>query len=289
MCSRIKCNSLLTFVVLLTIMTVHACATDPEENVPLRPEGGVIKLFNGENLDGLYIWLENSKYEDPHEVFTIADGILKISGDDLGGLITKQKYTDYHMICEFKWGEKTSGSRKYKARDSGLLVHCNGPDGGLLGAWLASIEAQIIEGGVGDFLALSGEDPESGKAIPVTITAETTKDRDDEPVWKKGGEKLTLGLGRINWSGRDVDWVDELGFRGRDDVESPLGEWTRYEVICDGDTITNVVNGVIVNHCFDVKPSAGKVLLQSEGAEMFVRRWEIWPLGKAPSDKKTTK
>ena len=35
--------------------------------------------------------------------------------------------------------------------------------------------------------------------------------------------------GRINWFGRDVDWTDRLGFRGRQDVESPYGQWTRLE------------------------------------------------------------
>ena len=38
-----------------------------------------------------------------------------------------------------------------------------------------------------------------------------------------------------------------LGFRGKRDVEKPAGEWNRMEVICDGDTITNIVNGYVVN------------------------------------------
>jgi hypothetical protein len=49
------------------------------------------------------------------------------------------------------------------------------------------------------------------------------------------------------------------------------------------------VNGVVVNQCFDVNPSAGKILLQTEQAEILVRRWELWPLGKGPSDNKLAK
>jgi hypothetical protein len=50
------------------------------------------------------------------------------------------------------------------------------------------------------------------------------------------------------------------------------------EVIAKGDTLQYFLNGVLVNEAFEVKPSEGKVLLQTEGAEMFVRRYELWPL-----------
>ena len=149
---------------------------------------------------------------------------------------------------------------------------------------MASIEAQIIEGGVGDILVLTGSDPVTGQVLPTSLTAEITKDRDGEKVWKRGGERITLSSGRINWFGRDVDWADKIGFRGKDDVESPLGEWTRMEVIADGGHLLYKVNGVVVNEAFEAKPDFGKLLLQTEQAEMIVRRYELWPLGKAPTD-----
>ena len=147
--------------------------------------------------------------------------------------------------------------------------------------FMASIEAQIIEGGVGDFLAVGGVDGD-GKNIQVFLSANTIKDRDGELVWKKGGRKVTLSGGRINWFGRDPDWKDKLGFRGRQDLDSPFGQWTRMDVVCEGSRVTNIVNGVIACKCYDVAPSAGQILIQTECAEMFVRRWELWPLGKAP-------
>jgi hypothetical protein len=103
-------------------------------------------------------------------------------------------------------------------------------------------------------------------------------------VWKKGGERTTISSGRINWFGRDVDWADTIGFRGRNDVESPFGEWTRMEVIADGGHLLYKVNGVVVNEAFEAKPDFGRLLLQTEQAEMFVRRFELWPLGQAPQD-----
>ncbi|QDT31925.1 3-keto-disaccharide hydrolase [Thalassoglobus polymorphus] len=260
-------------------------AVPPSRDIAISPTDGPIKIFNGRNLEGMYTWIRGSDYADPKKIFTVKDGMIHISGDGYGGLITNESYRDYHLILEFKWGKKTWGNRVDRTRDSGLLVHCWGPDGGLSNTWMASIEAQIIEGGVGDILVLSGSDPVTGQAYPVSLTAEITKDRDGEKVWKKGGERTTLSRGRINWYGRDVDWVDKIDFRGKDDVESPFGEWTRMEVIADGGHLLYKVNGVVVNEGFEAKPDFGKLLLQTEQAEMFVRRYELWPIGKAPKDK----
>ena len=88
-----------------------------------------------------------------------------------------------------------------------------------------------------------------------------------------------MKTGRLNWQKRDVDWKDTIGFRGKDDVESPFGQWTRFEVIAKGDTLQYLVNGVKVNEAFECKPSQGRILLQVEAAEMFVRRYELYPLG----------
>ena len=259
-------------------------AEPPSRETAVIPTDGPIELFNGRNMDGFYTWIRDSNYSDPKKVFTVQDGMIHISGDGYGGLITNREYRDYHLIVEFKWGQKTWGNRVDRARDSGLLVHCWGPDGGYGNTWMASIEAQIIEGGVGDILVLTGSDPVTGQVYPTTLTAEITKDRDGEKVWKKGGEPITLSSGRINWFGRDVDWADKVDFRGKDDVESPFGEWTRMEVIADGGHLLYKVNGVVVNEAFEAKPDFGKLILQTEQAEMFVRRFELWPLGKAPTD-----
>lgn len=258
-------------------------AEPPARDTAVSPTDGPIKLFNGRNLEGFYTWIRDSQYSDPKKVFTVKDGMIHISGDGYGGLITNRSYRDYHLVVEFKWGEKTWGNRVDRARDSGLLVHCWGPDGGYANTWMASIEAQIIEGGVGDILVLTGSDPVTGQVLPTSLTAEITKDRDGEKVWKKGGERITISSGRINWFGRHEDWADKIGFRGKDDVESPFGEWTRMEVIADGGHLLYKVNGVVVNEAFDAKPDSGKLLLQTEQAEMFVRRFELWPLGKAPT------
>lgn len=264
----------LTFVVFSFAV---ACEAKVDATPYVVPFGSVIRLFNGRNLDGLYTFLEDTKYNDPREVFTVRDGVLMISGDGYGGVSTRESYANYHLVCEFKWGGKTWGLRKDRARDSGILVHGNGPDGAFAGRWMTSIEAQIIDGGLGDIIVVNGE--HSGNTRDISVTSEVTTDRDGEPVWKKGGPKRTFHEGRINWSRRDEDWTDTLGFRGTRDFADPLSDWTRMDVICDRSSIRVFVDGVLVNEAADLVPSSGKITLQAEGAEIHVRRWELHPLG----------
>jgi hypothetical protein len=258
--------------------TMLAHAEEPERQKAIRPDK-VIKLFNGKDLSGWHTWLRDTKSDDPRGVFRVTDGMLHISGDGFGYVGTNEAYRDYRLLAEFKWGSRTWEPRKDKTKDSGILVHCVGPPGNYGGTWMASLEYQIIQGGVGDIILVTGK-YEDGKPVPVTLTCETAKDRDGETVWKKGGTRTKFTSGRINWYGRDVDWKDVLGFRGREDVESPDGEWTKCEIVCDGGHIQNYVNGKLVNEGFDAFPSAGKIIFQTEGAEIFFRNIELHPLKK---------
>jgi 3-keto-disaccharide hydrolase len=243
------------------------CADQPEASAPRKK----IALFNGRDLDGWYSWSRNNKYEDPKKVFTVVDGVIRISGEEWGGIATKQMYRDYHLIVEWKWGGATHGERKTKARDSGILVHGVGEDGAHAGTWLESIESQVIEGGCGDFIMVSGRNKPS-------LSAEVREGPKNQLYWEKGGKLVTRDSGRFNWYGRDPDWKDETGFRGKQDVEKPMGEWNRQEVICDRDTIKNIVNGKEVNYGTQSSHTFGKIQLQSEGAEILIRRVELLPV-----------
>ncbi|GIW95206.1 MAG: hypothetical protein KatS3mg110_3247 [Pirellulaceae bacterium] len=262
----------------ITLLLLCGCPAWAEENQEpaIRPTE-VIQLFNGKDLSGWYVWLKDTGRQDPRHVFSVHDGMLHISGDGLGGITTEKAYRDYHLITEWRWGNRTWGSRQNAAKDSGILVHGIGPDGGYNGTWLCSIESQIIQGGCGDFIVVAGKMAD-GSPAPHRLTAEVTQDRDGEYVWKKGGERRTFERGRVNWFGRDPDWKDVLGFRGKQDVERPDGEWNRQEVICDGNRIVNIINGVVVNEAVDVFPTAGKIQIQSELAEIYFRKIELHPL-----------
>jgi 3-keto-disaccharide hydrolase len=243
----------------------------------ITPTDSVIKLFNGKDLNGLTTWLADTTYADPRKVFSVADGMLHISGDGLGCIRTNDSYRDYHLVLEYRWGPRTWGERKEKARDSGILIHAVGADGSAHKAWLPSIEALIIEGGTGGFIVVAGSDAD-GHPVKPSLSAEVRDGGGPYPVWKRGGTKLPIPPGHVDWSGKDPKWQDRLGFRGPSDVENPMPEWNRMEVIAPGDRITIRLNGITVNEALDCFPKEGKIAIQCELAEIDVRRWELRPL-----------
>jgi len=256
-------------------------AAEPAVIRPTAP----LRLLEGKDLSQKwYTWLTDAGHEDPRSVFSLSpEGVLHISGDGYGGLTTRDEYADYYLVMEYRWGGKTWGEREHNARDSGLLLHCQGPDGNFdstaekRGAWMNSVECQIIEGGVGDILVLDGKNAE-GHKVTASATCHVKRDADDEPCWNADGPAEVFTKGRINWYGRDPKWDDVRGFRGPHDVDSPGEEWTKLEIFARGDTLVYRVNGVVVNRAERVSPSHGKILVQTEGAELFVRNLELRPL-----------
>jgi hypothetical protein len=71
---------------------------------------------------------------------------------------------------------------------------------------------------------------------------------------------------------------DTLGFRGPRDAEKPVGEWNRIEAICRGGDVTYFLNGIKVMAGINGTLTSGKLLFQSEGAELYFRRIELHPL-----------
>jgi hypothetical protein len=269
-------------VILVLCVSGVAAAGSEEAIRPNEP----IQLFNGVNLDGFYTWLVDDHREDPAKVFSVVDQIdggpaIRVSGQKWGGFVTMERYRDYHLVVEFRWGLATWGNRKNSARDSGILLHCTGDNGNTRedfnGPWMKSIETQIIEGGVADFIVVAGFDKDGNRTFP-GFSALVSQDKDGEDFFDPAGTRKRFERGRVNWTGRDPDWKGELGFRGKNDVESPFGEWTRLEVICDGNTITNIVNGKVVNQATDTTVSDGKIMIQSEGAEVYFRKIDLLPL-----------
>ena len=270
---------------ILPLLFPLVAASGPDGGGAVRPDR-TIRLFDGRTLDAFYTWLVDTHREDPLRVFSVVDQVdgapaLRISGERFGGLVTREAYRDYRLVVEFRWGLATWGERRSAARDSGVLVHCQGRDGNTAadfnGPWMRSVEAQVIEGGVGDIILVAGFEP-GGRQISPRLAARTHADPNGEPIFDPHGEAREFESGRVNWLGRDPGWQDRTGFRGRQDVESPYGGWTRLEVIADGDRITNVVNGTVVNEATRSTLTEGRILLQSEGAEIYFRRVDLEPL-----------
>jgi hypothetical protein len=235
------------------------------------PAQETIRLFDGNSLSGWYTFLQDRGINnDPKKVFTVADGKIRISGEEWGSLTTINEYENYRIITEFKWGDITYEPRLNNARDCGLLLHSQGEDGGSQGIWMHSIECQIIEGGTGDIIVV-GDNTER-----YSVTAEVaTGKQGNSYIFKPGGQEVTVNGGRINWLMRDPVWKDSLGFRGRNDVEKPVGEWNLLEVVAEGGNFTIYLNGKLVNKATRVRPQKGKIQIQSEGAEIFFRKVEL--------------
>lgn len=265
-----------TGAVVLLLLTAGLAFAGAED------KANTVRLFNGRDLTNFYTYLvapakgekPYGKNNDPERVFTVHDGMVHVSGKVYGGFTTEKEYENYHLIVEFKWGEKTWPPREKATRDSGILLHCTGDDGGY-GPWMESFECQMIEGGTGDFLVLGGKTKRSLTVESEKRPTGAGEKKHDESYFKPGAPATAFPSGRINWWGRDPGWQDVKGFRGKEDVERPAGEWNTLECVCDGDKITNILNGKVVNAATKASHTRGKILFQSEGAEVFFRRIDL--------------
>ena len=233
-----------------------------------------IELFNGQDLTGWYpALLGHAPGENPGDIVRVEDGLLHIAGDERGCLSTDQAYANYRMVAEFKWGEASYGDREGKALDCGFQIHATGEEGGFRGLWKYALAAQMIEGGTGDILVLGDGTDTYRATAPVAAEKQA-----GSWLFQPDGRMQAVNFGRINWWGRDPEWKDAGGYRGARDVERPAGEWNRFEVIADGDTLTLVLNGVTVNRVYDVQPRSGQIQIQIEGAEVWFRRIALEPI-----------
>lgn len=232
-----------------------------------------VSLFDGKSLNGWYTFLhDQGRDRDPDGVFSVNEGIIHITGSEYGCITTEKEYENYDLVVEFKWGSQTHEPRVNAARDNGVLIHSQGKDGGYAGNWMHSIECQIIEGGTGDFLVVGDGSDDFSLTSPVESSAKPPY------YYHPDGQPVTIHKGRINWFGRDPAWKDVKGFRGTNDIEKPVGEWNRVRILAVGDDIYYFLNGKLVNRAMHVKPAKGRIQIQSEGAEMFVRKVELTSL-----------
>lgn len=250
-----------------------------------------ISLFNGKDLRGWDTYLgperdSNGKKisdqpvglnRDPKGVFSIVkdgkENVIRISGEQIGGIISRKEYENYHLQLLFRWGTLTWGSKKGKKKDSGLLYHSVGPNGADGGAWMRSQEFQVEETNCGDYWGCAGAIAD----IPAV------KISDSNYRYTPDGSLYTFRTG--NGIGRHC-------IKGPD-AEHPTGEWNTLDLYCHGDTSVHVVNGkvmMVLYHSAQVDNgqvsslAKGRIQLQSEGAEVFYKDIRIQTLNKIPMD-----
>lgn len=70
---------------------------------------------------------------DPSKVFSVVkmddENVIRISGENFGGISTIREFENYHLQLQFRWGQLKWPSRKNAKKDSGLMYHAVGPHG----------------------------------------------------------------------------------------------------------------------------------------------------------------
>ncbi len=228
-------------------------------------------VFNGKNLKNWEIFLGSpvpgfedlAKKATPESTYQVIehDGqkVIRVSGEINASLATKAEYENYHLRLEFKWGEKVYGKR-----NSGLLYHSYGPFGAAFGTWMANIEHQLMHDNLGDTYLMAN-----------TYCETKTIKGDDAKSYIFSPEGKATSFSETD-NGRSI--------KKAKDAEKPLGEWNTVDLYCFGQTSVHVVNGQVVminTNCSKIENglklplTKGKIQLQSEGGEFFIRKVEI--------------
>ena len=233
----------------------------------------------------LHLNPENSITNKREEAFSISeDGLLYVSRKGRGYLRTNSIYGDYRLVLEYKWGDQPKrGFRAGNGRVGGLLIHAFGEEALYGDTWPSSIVMKLHEPSetkravhTGDFIVLANLDDEGNRA-PTQVAFKYEPDTD-------GGRYFSTD-GRIEIFPEEGESGARLnGIRDKGYVERQAGEWNRVEVVCRGDSIRVILNGNLVNECTQVAPLEGFVGLQIDGSEMWIRKWELWPLDRFEQD-----
>ena len=263
-------KSIIISVCFVFILTFLSCQKEPAWQ----------SLFNGQNLDNWDKYIGTPlKGQDslaalatPENVFSVIEDngekLIKISGTVNGSLATKEPIKDYHLKLVYKWGQNV-----YTTRNSGLLYHSFGEFGAAMGTWMTNIECQLMHGILGDTYLMNNT---------VCETAALKPDSVSKFIFTPDANPLPFGEGL---NGRSIKKLI--------DAEKPLGEWNTVELYSLGETTVHVINGVtvMVNHKTGIiengvsKPlTSGKIQLQSEGGDLFVKSLDIVPIKKIPEE-----
>lgn len=117
----------LIIISLVAVLLISSCGSRGES------------LFNGKNLDGWTIYVEDPSV-NPAEFFYVNDGMIETVGVPNGYLRTVKEYSNYHLHVEWRYPDDPV--------NSGVFVHTNGPD--LL--WPAHYQGQLKYHDAGDFI-----------------------------------------------------------------------------------------------------------------------------------------
>lgn len=281
------------FIVLIMALLVLASCRDGVG----KEKDSWISIWNGEDLKGWHSYLGvpfNIEADslgntieafgldnDPLKVIDVVaqeDGnAIRISGVAWGMVFTEESYGNYHLKLKVKWGEDMHPPREKGPRDSGLLYHGFGEPGSV-NAWSDSQELQIQQGDMGDYWPV-GDVAIDIPSVPL-----------DDPyyVYREGAPLRTYYFAEI----LNTDTNDSLAKRRvfkAYNAEKPHKQWNDVELIVLGDSSIHIVNGKVVMRLYNSRRMSnkqplrsGKIMLQSEGAEVFYKDLYLQNISSIP-------
>lgn len=121
-----------------------------------------------------------------------------------------------------------------------------------------------------------GEDKEWMRGIECQLAADRTGN-----IVVHNGAKVTIGTNTYA-----KPWT-EVGLP-KQELEFKPGKWNTLEIVSVGSRMQVLVNGKATIDAVNVMPNRGKIVLQSNGAEIFFRRLDVHPLSNRESSPNST-
>ncbi len=225
-------------------MTVRRAALAALLALPLLPvparAAAPVALWNGKDLSNWSFFLVDPKARMA-DVWSVRDGMIVCKGEPLGFLMSKDTFTSFRLVVEWRWAPGTVVTKE-KTPNSGVFLRLNGGMKGLPRTY----EAQLKSGDAGDVYGFWG----------MKVAG--------DPARSKSGKNDAMG--------------EMTGVSKAASAENPVGEWNRYEIVLDGTKLDVTINGKQVNSVTAADVVAGHVGLQSEGGEVHFRKVELQPL-----------
>lgn len=211
-------------------------------------------IFNGRDLSG---WTKIVKQGESAEAgtWTVADGVIRCTGQPFGYIRTEGRYKNYRLTVEWRWtGPDLPPDKqgRLRMRNSGVLLHIGGADA----VWPRSVEAQLMQTNAGDIFDIGNVG--FAELAVVRQKAVAAAGADAEAAKRAQAQRRVP--------------------RTQAPSEKAIGEWNTYEIICAGDTMTLLVNGVEQNRATQMGVTEGHIALQSEGAPVEFRNVRLTPL-----------
>lgn len=243
-----------------------------------RTQAGWRSLFDGDSLDGWTFYQDGIGARDTLGVVAIGDGVLHFHGRNyrgagkaaFGHIATVDRWSDYHLRLDYRWGQARFAPRALQRRNSGILYHL-GPERDRL--FLEGVEFQVEEGDVGDAIMINT------RALAGPVLGGT-------PLWPTYFPGLpTTYEPPVFAGGIARQWFRHAG------AYETLDGWNTLDLYAFGDQAAHLVNGRIVMTLFamrdrgNVPLTGGRIALEFEAAEILYRNVMIRSLSARDIDR----